>query len=114
MGEVSMSDFVQRAMKGNFLAAWEEMGEENELEDTYALSSMKSLEEAVKNIIKYLGMQACERSDKVPDGKTSHTLFLAGVYRGGHDVLARAKLVLKDGVTMQLTVRSSDLVAAQV
>lgn len=59
-------------------------------------------------------MQACERSDKVPEGKSSHTLFLAGVYRGGHDVLARAKLVLKDGVTMQLTVRSSDLVAAQV
>ena len=68
----------------------------------------------MKEIIKHLGMQACERSDKVPDGKSSHSLFLAGVYRGGHDVLARAKLVLKDGVTMQLTVRSSDPVAAQV
>ena len=68
----------------------------------------------MKEIIKHLGMQACERSDKVPDGKSSHSLFLAGVYRGGHDILARAKLVLKDGVTMQLTVRSSDPVAAQV
>ena len=76
--EVSMSDFVQRAMKGNFLAAWEEMGAENELEDTYALSSMKTLEEAVKNIIQYLGLQPCERSDKIPEGKSSHTLFLAG------------------------------------
>ena len=76
--EVSMSDFVQRAMKGNFLAAWEEMGAENELEDTYALSSMKTLEEAVKNIIQYLGLQPCERSDKIPEGKSSHALLLAG------------------------------------
>ena len=59
-------------------------------------------------------MQACDRSDKIPEGKSSHTLYLAGVYRGGHDVLARAKLVLRDGVTMQLTVRSSDPDAAQV
>ena len=45
-----MSDFVQRAMKGNFVAAWEELGAENELEDTYDLSSMKTLDEAVKTI----------------------------------------------------------------
>ena len=59
-------------------------------------------------------MQACDRSDKVPEGKSSHTLYLAGVYRGGHDVLARAKLVLRDCVTMQLTVRSTNADAAQV
>merc|ERR1712004_953511 len=106
--EVSMSDFVQRAMKGNFLAAWEEMGAENELEDTYALSSMKTLEEAVKNIIQYLGLQPCERSDKIPEGKSSHALLLAGVFRGGIEVLVRAKLALSDGVNMQLTVRSRD------
>lgn len=70
--------------------------------------------DAVKDIIKYLGMQACERTDKVSEGKSSHTLHLTGVYRGGYDVMARAKLVLRDGVTMQLTVRSSDPDAAQV
>jgi len=106
--EVSMCDFVQRAMKGNFSAAWEEMGAENELEDTYALSSMKTLEEAVKNIIQYLGLQPCERSDKIPEGKSSHALLLAGVFRGGIEVLVRAKLALSDGVNMQLTVRSQD------
>ena len=41
-----------------------------------------------------MGMQACERSDKVPEGKASHALYLAGVYRGGHDVLVRAKMTL--------------------
>lgn len=58
-------------------------GAENELEDTFALSSMKSLEEAVKTITQFLGMQPCERSDKVPEGKSSHTLVCAGVFRSG-------------------------------
>jgi len=31
-------------MKPNFNAAWEEIGESNELEDTYALSTMKTVE----------------------------------------------------------------------
>ena len=60
-------------------------------------------------------MQPCERSDKVPEGKSSHTLFLAGVYRGGHDILVRSKLALGDeGVNMQITVRSTDAYASEV
>merc|ERR1719270_2984484 len=106
--EVSVADFVQRIMKGNFAAAWDELGPTNELEDTYELSSMKSLEEAVKNIVQYLGLQPCERSDKVQEGKSSHALLLSGVFRGGFEVLVRAKLALSDGVNMQLTVRSQD------
>jgi coatomer protein complex subunit gamma len=76
--ELTVADYVQRAMKANFAAAWDELGPTNELEETYALSSVKTLEEGVKNIIQYLGLQPCERSDKIPDGKSSHTLFLAG------------------------------------
>lgn len=34
--------------------------------------------EAVGNIVKFLGMHPCERSDKVPDNKNTHTLLLAG------------------------------------
>jgi len=107
--EVTVADHVQRVMKPNFAASWEEVGPENELEDTYALSTMNTLEEAIKNIIQYIGLQPCERSDKVPEGKSSHSLYLAGVFRGGHDALVRAKLALdSSGVTMQLTVRSTD------
>ena len=107
--DLAVADYVQRLMKTNFGAAWEEIGATNELEDTYALSSMKTLEEAVKNIVQFLGMQPCERSDKVPEGKSSHTLVMAGVFRGGHEILVRAKLALSEGsVTMQLTVRSED------
>ena len=31
-----------------------------------------------------------------------------GVFRGGFEILVRAKLALSDGVTMQLTVRSEN------
>lgn len=67
--------------------------------------------DAVKNIVHFLGMQPCERSDKVPENKLTHVLFLSGVYRGGHTVLIRAKLALTsetEGVTMNIAVRSTD------
>ena len=78
--DITVADYVQRVMKGNFAAAWEELGEENELEDTYSLP-FKTLDEAVKNLCMYLGLQPCERSDRVPEGKSSHTLLLSGVFR---------------------------------
>ncbi|XP_069485721.1 coatomer subunit gamma-2 isoform X2 [Ambystoma mexicanum] len=112
--EVTLSDHIQKVLKPNFSAAWEEVGDENEKEETFALASIKTLEEAVNNIIKFLGMQPCERSDKVPENKNSHTLYLAGVYRGGSDVLVRSKLALADAVTMQVTVRSKDETAVDV
>lgn len=37
--EILVADHVQKVVKSNFGAAWEEIGDENELEDTYALSS---------------------------------------------------------------------------
>ena len=42
--ELTVADHVQKVLKPNFAAAWDEIGESNELEDTYALSSMKSVE----------------------------------------------------------------------
>ncbi|XP_021940044.1 coatomer subunit gamma-2 isoform X3 [Zootermopsis nevadensis] len=107
--EVTLGDQIQKVTKTNFGAAWEEAGDSYcELEDTYSLSSVSTLEEAVKDIVNFLGMQPAERSDRVPEGKSSHTVFLAGVYRGGYDILVRAKLALAEGVTMQLTVRSTN------
>lgn len=35
-------------------------------------------------------------------------LSLAGVFRGGHDLLVRSRLLLLDTVTMQVTARSSE------
>ena len=72
------------------------------------------LVEAVAKITQFIGLQPCERTDRVPEGKSAHTLLLAGVYRGGCDVMVRSRLALKDGVTMHLTVRSKDPVVSEV
>ncbi|XP_048409894.1 coatomer subunit gamma-2 isoform X1 [Stegostoma tigrinum] len=112
--EVTVSDHMQKVLKPNFIAAWDKIGDKFQKEETFALSSVKTLDEAVNNIISFLGMQPCERSDKVPENKSAHTLYLAGVFRGGFDVLARARLAMADGVTMQVTVRSEAHVAVDV
>ncbi|XP_018425157.1 PREDICTED: coatomer subunit gamma-1 [Nanorana parkeri] len=106
--EVTVVDHIQKVLKPNFGAAWEEVGDDFEKEETFNLSTIKTLEDAVGNVIKFLGMQPCERSDKVPENKNAHSLYLAGVFRGGHDILVRAKLVLTDTVTMQVTARSKE------
>ncbi|OWK02870.1 COPG1 [Cervus elaphus hippelaphus] len=106
--EVTIADHIQKVMKVNFEAAWDEVGDEFEKEETFTLSTIKTLEEAVGNIVRFLGMHPCERSDKVPDNKNTHTLLLAGVFRGGHDILVRSRLLLLDTVTMQVTARSSE------
>ncbi|XP_006901434.1 PREDICTED: coatomer subunit gamma-1 [Elephantulus edwardii] len=106
--EITVADHIQKVMKMNFEAAWDEVGDEFEKEETFTLSTIKTLEEAVGNIVKFLGMHPCERSEKVPDNKNTHTLLLAGVFRGGHDILVRSRLLLLDTVTMQVTARSSE------
>lgn len=40
--------------------------------------------------------------------------FVSGVYRGGFDILVQAKLALSEGVTMQLTVRSTNADVAEL
>ena len=75
--------------------------------------SLSHTTEAVGQIITFMGMQPCERSDKVDPNKPSHTLLLAGVYRGGHDVLVRARLAQSQGVTMKITVRGDDIIACE-
>ncbi|XP_031562648.1 coatomer subunit gamma-2-like [Actinia tenebrosa] len=112
--DLVVADQVQPVLKTNFLASWEEVGDDYERQDTYALSQMSSLDEAVKQIIQHLGMQPCERSDRVPEGKSSHALLLAGVYRGNKDVLVKARLAFNQGVTMNITVRSKDESVSEV
>ena len=60
-----------------------------------------------------MGIQPCERSDKVDPDKPSHTLLLAGVFRGGHEVLIHARLAHSQGMSMKITVRSDNLIAAE-
>ncbi|CAL8090536.1 unnamed protein product [Orchesella dallaii] len=110
--DVNLSDHIFGVTRSNFAAAWEEITTERE--ETYALSNANTIPEAVKNIVDFLGLHPCDRSDRVPEGKSSHAVALAGVFRGGIEILARAKLVLSDGVNLQLTVRAQDELVAEL
>lgn len=39
-----MSDHIQKVLKPNFAAAWEEVGDDFEKEETFALGSVKTLD----------------------------------------------------------------------
>lgn len=96
----------------DFSAAWEAGATRgfSELEETFALgASVTTLEGAVQSLVGFLGLEAVERSHRVAPDSVGHTLLLGGIFRGGKEVLARARLALAEGqVTMQLSVRSSD------
>ena len=113
MFEVTLSDYIQKVANVDFINSWEEMGPENELEDTFVLSAYSSLQQAIEKILDFLGMHACERTDQVPEGKQTHTLILAGTFVTGGKILVRARLALNlgmaQGVTMNMTVRSNDM-----
>lgn len=42
--EVTVADHIQKVLKPNFGAAWEEVGDEFEKEETFALASVRTLE----------------------------------------------------------------------
>lgn len=42
--EVTVADHIQRVLKPNFGAAWDEVGDEYEKEETFTLSTIKTLE----------------------------------------------------------------------
>ena len=38
-----MADHVQRVIRPNFAASWDEIGDENQVEETFALSTMRDI-----------------------------------------------------------------------
>jgi len=108
--EVTVADQIQKSKKNNFSSAWDAADAEPwvEVEDTYALAAVSTLQEAVNTILKFLGLAAANMTERVNEGVHTHTLLCSGGFRGGHEVLVQAKLALSDGVTMQLTARSTN------
>jgi len=106
--EVATADFVRKTYVSNWEDKWNEVGDEFEVVETYSLSTMKSLQDAVKEIGDFLGMGAAERTDQVASKKTKHILLLTGEFLGGIPVVARARMKFTEGqgVQMELTTRS--------
>ncbi|OZC07543.1 coatomer subunit gamma family protein [Onchocerca flexuosa] len=115
--EITIADHVQPMQRTNFAVSWEQIGDANENEDTYALSTIHTLQDAVRELIECMGLGPCERSDRVTEGKSTHLLLLAGVFRGGHEILAKARLALDSvdkTVTMNFIVRSDDSTISEI
>lgn len=49
-----------------------------ECEEVFCLSSTKTLQNAVENVLKFLGMSAANGTEKVPEGTHTHTLLCSG------------------------------------
>jgi len=108
--EVAICDYVQKTFVGNFQQEWDALGEDAQVVETFALTSMRTLKDAISEISEFLGMQACDRSETVAPNKDKHILYLSGVFVGGTPILARARMKLdpSSGVALELTVRSTN------
>jgi coatomer protein complex subunit gamma len=108
--EIATSDYMQKTFVANFQEKWDELGETFEVVEKYSLSTLKTLQDAVKEVADYLGMQPCERTDQVPPKKSQHILRLSGNFIGGVPVLVRARMkaVENAGVVVELAVRSTN------
>ena len=110
--EITVRDQVRGIGSRNFdfALAWEAAEARKFVthEQIFALGAgVTTLEAAIQSLVSFLGLEPVERSDRVKSGATQHTLLLSGLFRGGKEVLARAKLALTDQVTMQFTVRAN-------
>jgi coatomer protein complex subunit gamma len=95
----------------DFSSSWENAATRGFIttEQIFVLGAhITTLEEAIQSLVNFFGLDIVERSDRVKSGSRQHTLLLSGVFRGGKEILVRAKLVLTNRVTMQFTVRTQD------
>jgi len=107
------ADYIRKSYISNFSEEWEKYGNSGEVVETFSLTSVKTMQDAVKEIIELLGMQPCDQSDIIPTGKGNnrHILYLSGKYLGDINILVRARMMLSDssqGLALELTVRSID------
>lgn len=112
--EISTSDFMAKVSVPDFRQAWEQVGNDNEVLEKFALQ-FKKQDDAVAAVIDFLGMQPCDGTGHIKageGGKKPHMLHLSGVFVGGTSVLARAQVAASgdaSGVLLKIAVRSDDL-----
>lgn len=111
--EIATSDFMAKVSVPDFRKSWEEVGNDNEVLEKFALQ-FKKQEDAVGAVIEFLGMQPCDGTGHIKagdSGKKPHMLHLSGVFVGGRSVLARAQVAATgdaSGVLLKIAVRSDD------
>ncbi|KAF2075932.1 hypothetical protein CYY_002780 [Polysphondylium violaceum] len=108
--EVSVKDFIQRTFVTNWKEEFAKLPEQEPA--TFALVSVKNLNDAVKQMISTLGMAPAEKSETVVPKSNKHQLFLSGKSLStGALILARARMILDQSglnTDVELTVKSDD------
>lgn len=102
-------------LPASFKSAWEALGPENEVGDSFMLEEHDNISMAVAAVMDALGMVACESTDKVSDRARGHILLLTGVFVPGVQVMMHAKLALTaEGVALETVIRSEDMAVSEV
>jgi len=108
--DLSAGDYILATQSPNFPATWEKLDNpEAQVAGTFNLSSMSTIEEAVKQVSAFLGMAPCDRSGEVHPNQQKHILYLSGIFLGLGPVVAQVRIRVPpsgSGIDMQLTVRS--------
>ncbi|KAF9112380.1 coatomer subunit gamma [Mortierella sp. AM989] len=112
---LAIADFVLPSYIPSFNKAWEDLGIDYEVVETLALTTSPGLQEACRDLIALLGMQALENTGSV-QGSNVHTMILSGIFIGGIQVLARCRMTYDSatGVTLQLAIRSANEEVSQI
>lgn len=101
-------------LPASFKAAWEAIGPECEMSDSFLLDEYDGLAAAVAATLDLLGMAPCEGTDKVSDRAKTHFLLLTGVFVPGVQVLMHAKFVLtSECVSLETVLRSEDVAVSE-
>jgi len=118
--ELVVGDYVQAHAVANFNEEWEALGEEGQCVKMYNLSTMKSIQAAVDELVSFFGMATLEGSDVVPAPGKKHILCMSGTFAGGETLVVRARMRTDPastnglGVLIELSVRSKSPVLSQL
>lgn len=102
-------------LPSSFKAAWEALGPDNELADSFLLEEHENVPSAVAATIDLLGMAPCESTERVSDRARSHILLLTGVFVPGVQVMMHAKFVVTpECVALETVLRSEDAAVSEM
>ena len=115
---ISTSDFIAKVNLGDFRSSWDQLGNDNEVLEKFALQ-FKKLPLAVEAMINFFGMFPCDGTGTVKSNRERgkpHMLHLSGKFVGNVPIMVRAQCAQAgDGsIVLKVAVRSHDSVVSQI
>jgi coatomer protein complex subunit gamma len=112
---LGVNDYMQSLIltgDKKFEKSWQELGGSQQ-EASYQLS-YKTLDSAIKSLVKHFGMTVCDNTDSININNKYHSLLLSGLYLGQSELLLNAMIGFNNemGCVMKLRSNSKDEVLA--